>query len=74
MHWIFLILALIAIALVSLGALSVWATVLLLSLKIVFALFVGLVLYNIMQFAWQRYSRRKSACRSESDARNTYAD
>lgn len=58
MHWIFLILALIAIVLVSLGALSVWATVLLLSLKIVFALFVGLVLYNIMQFAWQRYRSR----------------
>lgn len=58
MHWIFLILALIAIALVSLGALSVWATVLLLSLKIVFALLVGLVLYNAMQFVWQRYRSR----------------
>lgn len=58
MHWIFLILALIAIVLVSLGALSVWATVLLLSLKIVFALFVGLVLYNVMQFVWQRYRSR----------------
>lgn len=60
MHWIFLILALIAIVLVSLGALSVWATVLLLSLKIVFTLFVGLVLYNAMQFVWQRYNRRNS--------------
>lgn len=60
MHWIFLTLALIAIALVSLGALSVWATVLLLSLKIVFALFVGVVLYNIVLFAWQRFGRRKS--------------
>lgn len=58
MHWIFLILAAIAIVLVSLGALSVWATVLLLSLKIVFALFVGLVLYNVMQFVWQRYRSR----------------
>lgn len=55
MHWIFLILALIAIALVSLGALSVWATVLLLALKIVVGLFVGLAIYNIVQ----RY-RRKS--------------
>lgn len=60
MHWIFLILALTAIALVSLGALSVWATVLLLALKIVFALLVGLVLYNVMQFAWQRYNRSRS--------------
>lgn len=60
MHWIFLILALIAIVLVSLGALSVWATVLLLSLKIVFAMLVGLVLYNVMQFVWQRYNRRNS--------------
>lgn len=59
MHWIFLILALIAIALVSLGALSVWATVLLLSLKIVFALLIAIVLYNIMQFVWQRYNRGK---------------
>jgi len=58
MHWIFLILAAIAIALVSLGALSVWATVLLLSLKIVFALLIAIVLYNVMQFVWQRYRSR----------------
>lgn len=60
MHWIFLILAAIAIALVALGALSVWATVLFISLKIMFALFVGLILYNIVLFAWQRFGRRKS--------------
>lgn len=59
MHWIFITLALIAIALVSLGALSVWATVLLLALKIVVGLFVGLAIYNIAQSLWQRY-RRKS--------------
>lgn len=59
MHWIFLILALIAIALVSLGALSAWVTVLLLSLKVVFALLIAIVLYNVMQFVWQHY-RRKS--------------
>lgn len=58
MHWIFLILALIAIVLVSLGALSVWVSVLSLALKIVFALLVGLALYNVMQFVWQRYRSR----------------
>lgn len=60
MHWIFLTLAAIAMVFIMLGALSVWATVLLLSLKIMFALFVGIVLYNIMQFLWQRYNRRNS--------------
>ncbi|OGT14563.1 MAG: hypothetical protein A3J49_14075 [Gallionellales bacterium RIFCSPHIGHO2_02_FULL_57_16] len=60
MHWVFAILAAIAIAFTLLGALSVWATVLLMSLKIVFALFVGLVLYNVAQFAWQRFSGRNS--------------
>lgn len=60
MIWPVLILAAIALALISLGALSVWATVLFISLKLMLAMFVGLVLYNIMQFAWQRYSRRKS--------------
>jgi hypothetical protein len=60
MHWIFLILAAIAIALVSLGALSVWVTVLLLSLKVMFALLVGLALYSIVLFAWQRFAGRKS--------------
>lgn len=58
MHWIFITLALIAIVFITLGALSVWATVLLLSLKIVFALLVGLALYNIMQLLWQCYRSR----------------
>lgn len=60
MHWIFIILTAIAIAFTLLGALSVWVTILLLSLKIVFGLLAAVVLYNVAQFAWQRFSGRNS--------------
>lgn len=60
MIWPVLILAAIALVLIALGALSVWAKVLLISLKIMLTLFIAAVMFIVIQIVWQRYSRRKS--------------
>lgn len=60
MIWIFLILAAIAIMFITLGALSVWVSVLSMALKAVLA--VGLAVPGVMalMMLWQRFAGRKS--------------
>lgn len=56
MIWLFLAVTAIATALVKLGALSVWVTVLSIAVKVALGLCVVAVLFVL----WQRYYRRKS--------------
>ena len=54
MHWLFLILAALAFVFVLLGALSVWAAVLALALKVALAGLAVFPAYSIWQFIFRR--------------------
>lgn len=56
MHWIFLCLAAVALAFVLLGALSVWAAILLLALKAMLVVAAASSVY----FIWKRLFGRKA--------------
>lgn len=59
MHWLFIVVILIALALISFGAMSVWIIVLMLALKVGLAALVVIAMYAL----WQRYLRSKSCNR-----------
>ena len=56
MFWQFLIAAFVAIALIQLGATSVWVAVLSLALKAIIAIALAVALYVGLRFVWQRYT------------------
>ena len=56
MFWLFLIAACVAIAMIQLGAASVWVAVLSLTLKVIMAVALAVALYIGLRFIWQRYT------------------
>ena len=60
MIWIFLALAAIAIAFITLGALSVWVSVLSMALKAMLAAALAVPAGIVLIGLWQRFNRRKS--------------
>jgi len=55
MFWFFLIAVAVVIGLIQLGALSVWVSVLSLSLKAMLAAILVVALFAGLLFAWRRY-------------------
>ena len=56
MFWLFLIAACVAIAMIQLGATSVWVAVLSLALKVIMAVALAVALLFGLRFIWRRYA------------------
>ena len=57
MHWVFLAVAVLAIGLFQLGAMSVWVVVLSLALQVALIVAGVLALYVAVMFLWRRYRK-----------------
>ena len=57
MHWVFLAVAVLAIGLFQLGAMSVWVVVLTLALQVALVVAGVFALYVAVMFLWRRYRK-----------------